>query len=113
MSEESSNYWELLNLVEGLELLRKGGTLERAEIYCFTPSSTTETVSSKENDISEKFLKLMLCLWKLDINTDIKLHIRHVAGTKMMMERSDGGSRGDLSQGAMSSTLVLNLFLCI
>jgi hypothetical protein len=36
------------------------------------------------------------------------LHVIHVAGTRMILEGADGGSRGDLNQGVMAGQPILD-----
>jgi hypothetical protein len=108
VSEESSNYRELLNLVESLEAQVASGRLQGAEVFLFTDNSTAEAVFWKGTSHSKKLFELMLRLRKVEMDGELLLHVIHVAGTRMIDEGADGGSRGDLSQGAMSGQPVLD-----
>jgi hypothetical protein len=52
LSEESSNYRELFNLVIRLEELVDDGTLKDCEVFIFTGNSTAESVYCKGNSSS-------------------------------------------------------------
>ena len=106
-SEESSNYRELKNLVDGLEQQVKAGRIVGAEVFLFTDNSTAESVYFKGNSSSRKLFELMLRLRKLEMDASLILHVVHVAGSRMIEEGGDGGSRGDLSQGVMAGRPIL------
>jgi hypothetical protein len=107
VSEESSNYRELLNLVVRLEELVEDGTLQGAEVFIFTDNSTAESVFYKGNSSSKMLFELMLRLRELEMKGDLKLHVIHVSGTRMQEEGADGSSRGDQSTGVMNGTHIL------
>ena len=106
-SEESSNYRELKNLVDGLEQQVKAGRVVGAEVFLFTDNSTAESVYFKGNSSSRKLFDLMLRLRKLEMDASLILHVVHVSGSRMIEEGGDGGSRGDLTQGVMSGRPIL------
>jgi hypothetical protein len=108
VSEASSNYRELLNLVVRLEELVENGTLKGAEVFIFTDNTTAEAVFYKGNSSSRTLFELMLRLRELEMRGDLKLHVIHVAGTRMQIEGADGSSRGDQSSGVMNGTHVLH-----
>jgi hypothetical protein len=107
-SEESSNYRELKNLVDGLEQQVKAGKITGAEVFLFTDNSTAEAVYYKGNSSSRKLFELMLRLRKLEMDASLILHVVHVSGSRMIAEGGDGGSRGDLTQGVMSGKPILD-----
>jgi hypothetical protein len=107
-SEESSNFRELKNLVDGLEQQIKAGRIVGAEVFLFTDNSTAEAVYYKGNSSSRKLFDLMLRLRKLEMDASLILHVVHVSGTRMIAEGGDGGSRGDLTQGVMSGKPILD-----
>jgi hypothetical protein len=107
-SEESSNYRELKNLVDGLEQQVKAGRIVGAEVFLFTDNSTAEAVYYKGNRSSRKLFELMLRLRKLEMDASLVLHVIHVSGSRMIAEGGDGGSRGDLSQGVMAGRPILD-----
>lgn len=111
ISEESSNYGELLNLVEGLELQVREGLMKGSEVFLFTDNSTVEEVYYKGNSTSKKLFELMVRLRRLEVQGNLVLHVVHVAGTRMILEGADGGSRGDLNQGAMAGEEIMQFVL--
>jgi hypothetical protein len=108
VSEESSNYQELLSLVETLELQVRDERLANAEVFIFTDNSTAEAVFYKGNSTSKKLFELVLRLRHMEMEGQLILHVIHVAGTRMIEEGADGGSRGDLTQGAMARRPILD-----
>jgi ribonuclease HI len=73
ISEKSSNYRELCNLVEGLEELVADGTLNGCEIFIFTDNTTMETVFYKGNSSSMHLYELVLR--ELEMCGNLKLHM--------------------------------------
>jgi hypothetical protein len=108
VSEASSKYRDLLNLVESLAAEVADGRLKGAEVFLFTDNSTAEAVFYKGNSTSRHLFELVLRLQKLEMAGDLILHVVHVAGTQMVAEGADGGSRGDLNQGVMAGQLILD-----
>jgi hypothetical protein len=108
VSEESLNYRELLNLVEGLEIQVREGGLRDCEVFMFTDNSIAEAVYFKGKSTSRKLFELVLRLRRLKMSGGLILHVIHVAGTRMIDQGADGGSRGDLNQGSMAGESILN-----
>jgi hypothetical protein len=108
VSEASSNYRDLLNLVKSLEAQVADGCLKGAEVFLFTDNSTAEAVFYKGNSTSRLLFELMLRSRKLEMAGDLILHVIHVAGTRMVAEGADRGSRGDLNQGVMAGQSILD-----
>ena len=97
--DTSSNYRELRNLVETLELMGIRGELEGFEIFLFTDNSVSESVAFKGNSTAELLFELVLRLWNLEMRYMCKVNIIHVAGTRMIEQGTDGLSRGDMLEG--------------
>jgi hypothetical protein len=62
----------------------------------------------KGNSTSKHMFELILRLRKLEMAGDLVLHVIHVAGTRMIAEGADGGSRGDMNQGVMAGQPILD-----
>jgi hypothetical protein len=99
---ESSNWKEFTNVVEALEEEGAEGNLVNAEIFMFTDNSTVEACASKGSSTSKKLLDLIIRLQTLTTRLGIRIHIFHVAGTRMIAQGTDGVSRGYLAQGVMA-----------
>lgn len=99
---ESSNWKEFTNVVEALEDEAKAGNLEGSEVYMFTDNSTVESCASRGTSSSPKLLGLVIRLQGLMTRSDVKIHIFHVSGTRMIAQGTDGVSRGYLGQGVMA-----------
>jgi hypothetical protein len=107
ISEESLNYRELLNVVEGLEIQVREGELRDCEVFLFTDNSAAEAVYFKGNLTSRKLFELVLRLRRLEMRGGLVLHAVHVADTCIIDQGADRGSRGDLNQGSMAGVPVI------
>ena len=99
---ESSNWKEFTNVVESLEEEGKEGNLANAEVFMFTDNATVEACAEKGSSTSRKLLELIIRLQALATRLGVRIHIFHVAGTRMIAQGTDGVSRGYLSQGVMA-----------
>ena len=100
-TDTSSNYRELRNCVETLEVMGMSGKLEGVELFFFTDNSVSESVSYRGNSTSPILFELILRLWSLEMKHKCKLHLIHVAGTRMIAQGTDGISRGDMMEGVL------------
>jgi hypothetical protein len=100
-SDQSSNWREFANVVDSLEEEARSGNLEDSEVFMFTDNSTVESCAVKGSSSSEKLFELVVRLRCLTTEFGIKLHIFHVAGTRMIAQGTDGVSRGFLGAGVM------------
>ena len=100
-SDQSSNWREFTNIVESLEDEVKSGNLANSEVFMFTDNSTVESCAVKGSSTSPKLLNLVVRLRSLSTIHGIKIHIFHVAGTRMIAQGTDGVSRGSLGEGIM------------
>ena len=91
---ESSNFRELNNLVEILEEEHLNGNLNNIEVFICTDNVVAERAFYKGSSKSEKLYNLVLRLRLLQQTGSFKLHVLHVAGTRMIEQGSDGLSRG-------------------
>ena len=107
-SEKSSNFRELNNLVLGLEDWAKDGLLQDKEMFLFTDNSTAEGAFFRGTSTSKLLFALVLRLRKLEMHCRLKLHVIHVSGTRMIDSGIDGLSRGDIGEGIMGGTGILN-----
>ena len=100
-SRESSNYRELKNLTETLEVMATDGALRGTELFLFTDNSTAESAFDKGSSSSRLLFELVLKLRNLEMNEACKIHLSHVSGKRMIAQGSDGLSRGNLAEGVM------------
>lgn len=98
----SSNYRELLNLVETVEEEAALGNLNNAELWLFTDNSTAESCFEKGSSTSKTLHQLILRLRQVEMKVGLKLYLVHVAGTRMIDQGTDGLSRGSLLEGVMA-----------
>jgi hypothetical protein len=101
-SDQSLNWREFTNIVESLEDEGRTGNLEIAEVFMFTDNSTVESCAVKGTSSSVKLLDLVVRLRALTTLHGVRVHIFHVAGTRMIAQGSDGVSRGFLGEGIMA-----------
>jgi hypothetical protein len=99
VSEKSSNYRELRNLVEAVKDLHETSDLTGMEIWLFTDNKVAEAVYAKGNSDNKLLFELMLELRLLSLQIGFILHIVHISGTRMIAEGTDGLSRGELQIG--------------
>ena len=98
----SSNYRELLNLVETVEEEANQGHLRDTELWLFTDNSTAESCFARGNSSSKKLHELIVRLRKVEMEAGLNLQLVHVAGTRMIAQGTDGLSRGVLLEGVLS-----------
>ena len=107
-SHESSNYKEFENLVIFLEDLYARECLNGCEVFIFTDSTTAEAGFYRGTSSSPKLFSLVLRLRRIELTGLTKLHVIHVAGTRMIDQGTDGLSRGLLSEGVMVGKQMLD-----
>ena len=104
---ESSNYKELRNLVDTAEEEAISGRLFNAEFYLFTDNSTAENSFHRGSSKSKLLHGLVVKLRKLEMDYNLVIYLIHVAGTRMIAQGTDGGSRGSLLEGVMTGKSML------
>jgi len=102
VTAESSNYRELANLVNSLELAHSQGLLKNTEVFMFTDNSTAEATVLKGTSKSRKLFDLILRLHMLHMHGDMIIHFVHVSGRRMIAQGTDGLSRGNTHEGVFS-----------
>ena len=86
-------------MVESVEELGLTGDLNGAENFFFADNSVSEDAYFKGSSGSLLLFELVLQLKRLEIKWGIRLHIIHVAGTRMMLQGIDNLSCGCLNGG--------------
>ena len=107
-SEQSSNFRELLNLVETIEEEGAAGSLANTEIWLFTDNSTAEGCFHRGSSSSQLLHELVLRLRKAELDHGLVLYLVHVAGKRMIAQGTDGLSRGLLLEGVLSGRDMLS-----
>ena len=74
----------------------------RKSFLC-TDNSLAERVFYKGNSKSPLLFELVLRLRKLQLKSNFKLHVVHVAGTRMVEQGTDGLSRGMIYEGLLGA----------
>ena len=105
--ERSSNYKELLNLVNALEEGVQEGKFQECEIFLFTDNSTAEGAYYKGNTPSRTLFELVVRLRKLAMGSGLRLHVIHVSGKRMIAQGTDGLSRGEHTEGVMQGRAMI------
>ena len=106
--EHSSNFRELENLAQALELESINDEFKGAEVYIFTDNSTAEAAYYKGTSSSKLLFNIVLRLRKLEFMSGFKIYFIHVAGSRMISQGTDGLSRGDFSEGVMCGANMLS-----
>ena len=104
----SSNYRELYDLVETLEHMESNDELIGVQLFIFTDNSVAEGAYYRGNSTSRLLFELILHLTMMEINYRMKLYLIHVAGTRMIIQGSDGLSRGIMLEGVMKGEDMLS-----
>ena len=98
----SSNFRELTNLVETVETMEENGELDGVELFLFTDNDVAEGTFYKGTSSSKPLFELILRLKEIEVNNLLRLHLIHIAGTRMILQGADGLSRGSLAEGVMT-----------
>ena len=86
-----------------------GDLAAKAEIFILIDNSVGKAAFYKGNSTSEAQFNLVLRLWLLDMQGNIKLQLLHVAGTHMIEQGTDGLPIGNLlTEGVMSGKPMLS-----
>jgi hypothetical protein len=102
VNETTSSDWrKLADLVECLEVEVREQGLSNFEIFPLTDNTTAEAAQWKGKSKSGKLFGLILRLRLLEMNSDLIIHVIHVARTWMMAQGTDRILQGDKSMGAM------------
>jgi len=109
----SSNYKELRNLTESIELGVQVGTLINTELFIFTNNMTADRAYHQGNSDSHLLFELVVRLRKLDMLGCVKLHLTHVAGTRMIQSGIDGLLRGSFTEDFLGHPSVQGLASCV
>ena len=107
---ESSNFRELSNLVDAL-VDRADDVHESVkglEVFLFTDNIVAEGAFYKGTSSSKKLFDLILKLRLLEMDAGMRIHIIHIAGSRMICQGTDGLSRGDVNEGVMQGMSMLN-----
>jgi hypothetical protein len=107
-TEHSSNFREFGNFVIRLEKDASEGKLKGAEVFMFTDNSTTESAFHNGTSTSKRLFELVLRLRALQLEHGAKIHMIHVAGTRMISQGTDGISRGNILEGVMAGKEMLS-----
>ena len=82
----SSNYRELCNIVEALELEVKNKTVLGAEVFVFKDNAVAEACFYKGTSQSRSLFNLVLRLRKNEMEGGLRLQLIHVAGKRMIAQ---------------------------
>ena len=106
--DASSNYRELRNLVEAVEVEAKAGRLSNTEMWLYTDNSTAESCFYKGGSSSKLLHELILRLRIAEMDAGMTIYLVHVAGTRMIAQGTDGLSRGSLMEGVLAGNNMLD-----
>jgi hypothetical protein len=104
---ESSNRREFENLVQRLESFAKSHRGVAIEVFMFTDNYVAECVYFRGTSSSPILFGLVLRLRKLELHAGWKIHVIHIAGTRMISQGRDGLSQGDMLTGVMGGADIL------
>jgi len=96
------------NLKDGIAKMANDEGLEGREIFMFTDNSTAEAAFYRGSSSASQMYNLVVELKELEMRHNCRLHIIHVAGTRMIDQGADGLSRGSLTEGVMQGKDMLS-----
>jgi len=105
---QSSNFRELENLAQSLEVQNEKGSLKGSEVFLFTDNGTAESAYFKGTSSSKKLFQIVMRLRKMEFASGIKINFIHVAGSRIIQQGTDGLSRGGFSEGVMKGISILS-----
>jgi hypothetical protein len=106
---QSSNYWELRNLVDTVDEEAKEGYLGGDELWLFTDKFTTKSYFYQGGSSFELLHELVMHLTrKAEMKKSFSLHVVHVAGTRMIAQGTDGLSRRIMLEGVVQGKEMLS-----
>lgn len=109
LEEKHSNYKELNNLVNAVDLASKNSNLADVELFLFTDNFVSECAYyNGGSNRSRELDSLIFRLWKLQMSGGFTLHVYHVSGTRMIASGIDGLSRGDKTEGISKGGSILD-----
>ena len=92
----SFNYREFCNLMETLEEVWRKGNLQGKEVFLCTDNMVSESIPASGSSKSEALFDLVARLHCLSMCFKCNVRFIHVAGTRMIIQGTDGISRGDM-----------------
>jgi hypothetical protein len=98
---ESSNWKEFENLVQRLASFAQSHLGAALEVLMFTDNYVTECAYFRGTSSSPILFDLVLRIRKLELHSGWKIHVIHIAGTRMIRQGTDGFSGGDMLTGVM------------
>lgn len=93
----SSNFRELRNLVDTLAEMGEHRELSGVEVFLFTDNSTAEAAFNRGSSSNKKLYGMVKEVKLMEMIYATRIHIVHVAGTRMIDQGTDGLSRGCLT----------------
>lgn len=101
---QSSNWREAENLVGRIENSVCEGRIKGCKLFVFTDNFVFEMTYYNGTSSEPGLFELTLCLHKVEMFGDLKVHVIHMAGTRMKVTGIDGLSRGDLLEGILTAS---------
>ena len=86
----------------------KAGPLKMTEVFLMTDNSVAEAAFHKGTSSNKCLFELIVRLRILEMKSESRFWIIHVAGTRMMEQGTDGLSRGDLREGVMQGKQMMS-----
>jgi hypothetical protein len=107
ISQETSNYRELRNLVDALEEKVKTGVIDGSEIFMFSDKSVTERAYFRGTSSSKQLFLLVVRLRNVEMRAGCTICLVHVSGARMIASGIDGVSRGELTVSPEETTTLV------
>jgi hypothetical protein len=105
--EESSNFKELKSLVDTVAEEAGAERLRGCKFFLLTDDSTAKGCFYRGSLKSQHLHTLVLSLWMLEMMFGKTIHIIHISGKRMIVQSTDGCSRGSPMEGVMARSDML------
>ena len=110
--DSSSNFRELASLVFNLKKFLELGIIKKGtELWIFTDNMVAEATFYKGSSIGSKLLyRLVEILIGLEMDGLLFVYVVWIAGTRMILQGTDGISRGDRDKSMLARKTFFYLF---
>jgi hypothetical protein len=95
IQEATSNYRELMNLVNTMVRAAQESRMDGCEVFLYIDNQTAKGAYRKGIAKSRALFEFIVMLYQLQMECDLILHVICIAGTRMIQLGTDGLSRGE------------------
>ena len=113
MSERSSNYRELRNILDNLKGLCEDRKLKGCELFLFTNNLVVVHAYYKDSLVSRMVFDLVLRMIKIHITREFILTVTRISGIRVQECGMNSLSRGITAKGMIFGIMYCHICLCV